>query len=685
MFTSATRGTLTAMIRHRTASLIFALALAACGCTGGGDGKTIVLALDGLDPQAIDLLMSEGKLPNFAKLRQDGAYGRLESMRPILSPIIWTTIATGKLPHEHGIGHFVATNPQTGESLPVTSQMRKVKAIWNLASEADKSVGVVGWWATWPAETVNGAIVSDHTCYHFLFEEGSVERDDDEAGITYPAALAERITPLVRRPGDLVPADVAPYVAVDAEEFARPFSFDDDLAHFKWALATGDSYREIGLDLLSNDDPDLLMVYLEGVDSSSHLFGHLFRAEGLKGELAEQQRRYGRTVEQMYLYADRMVGEYMERMDDDTTLVVLSDHGFELGVLHDDPSKTRDMRRVSERYHRLHGILYLYGRGVRRHVRIDSPQLVDIAPTLLALLGIGPARDMPGRVLTEALDFTPPAREVLTFETGTPGQAGGGAAAGAAPVDPKILEHLEALGYLDADSPTGERNLAAMHFEAGRYAEAQAVYEKMVAADPQDSAARTSLAGTLAAQGVYDRALEQLDAAERIEPLNAEIYHNRAAIHERRGETDAAIEQYRKAVRYRPGYEPSVDALVRLTGSAEPDAPSTDAERLAAQLAARAREAALRGDYAAAMEKLDEATAIAPEYARIYQYRSNVAFLMKDVPAAIAALEKAVTIQPDNALFARNLESLRAQTGATGDDPGAPAASPSAAPAGGPE
>ena len=101
-------------MRSRLA-LLAALALLVTSC--GSDsrpGRVIVLGLDGMDPQAIDLLMSEGKLPNFARLRQEGAYGRLETSRPILSPIIWTTIATGKTPDQHGIGHFVAVNPQTG-------------------------------------------------------------------------------------------------------------------------------------------------------------------------------------------------------------------------------------------------------------------------------------------------------------------------------------------------------------------------------------------------------------------------------------------------------------------------------------------------------------------------------------------------------------------------------------------
>jgi len=88
----------------------------------------MVPGLDGMDPQTVDLLMSEGKLPNFAKLRQQGAYAPLQSAEPMLSPTLWTTIATGKTPDLHRIRHFVAVN-EAGEQLPVTSRMRKVKAL----------------------------------------------------------------------------------------------------------------------------------------------------------------------------------------------------------------------------------------------------------------------------------------------------------------------------------------------------------------------------------------------------------------------------------------------------------------------------------------------------------------------------------------------------------------------------
>jgi tetratricopeptide (TPR) repeat protein len=522
---------------------------------------------------------------------------------------------------------------------------------------------------------VNGAVVSDHTAYHFLFEEGFTGGDATDK--TYPPELLERISPLLRGPDDVGAEELAGFVDVPAEELSRPFEFDDDLAHFRWALATAQSYRDVGLELWREERPELLMVYVEGTDSTSHLFGHLFRAEGLAGELREQQERYGGTVEAMYRFADRLVGEYLAAMDDRTTLVVLSDHGFELGVLHDDPSKTRDLRRVSERFHRMEGILYLYGHGVKAGTRIDRPSILDVTPTVLALLGLPPARDMPGRVLDEAFVGELGGERVATYENA--GDSEDRAVATATEDDAvrrAQLEHLESLGYLGGSgdeegsaadgapattSPQGDRNLAAIHFENGRYREAAVIYQRLVAENPDDGALHASLAGALGALRRYDRALEHLNRAIALDPLNVEAYHNRAVIHERQGNREAAIEDYRTALRYQPQYEPSRQALIRLTGDANVNQPHTPEEVAAARLLEQASAAARHADYRRALDLLDQAEAAAPGFVLVYQYRSNVAYLMGDRQAAIEALERGLELEPDNALFQENLRRLRGE------------------------
>jgi predicted AlkP superfamily phosphohydrolase/phosphomutase/Tfp pilus assembly protein PilF len=633
----------------------FALVLAASCRRGDAPGRVIVFGLDGADPATIDLLLSEGKLPHFARLRREGAYAPLRSQKPLLSPVIWTTIATGKTPDVHRIGHFVAVN-DAGEQLPVTSRMRRVKALWNILTDRQRSSAVVGWWATWPAETIRGSVVTDHFAYHFLMEDSAQK---PEAGArTFPPELEKRIAPDAKPPQDVTREELAPFVTVTEEEFAKPFDFESDLSHFKWAYATAGTYTRIGLRLWKEDRPDDLFVYIEGLDSTSHLFGHLFRAGNLSGELAEQQRKYGHAVEQMYVYADRLVGSVMDAMDAHTTLLVLSDHGFELGRLQDDPSKTRDMRRVSELFHRPEGILYMYGYRVKSRTRLQRPTILDVAPTVLALNGLPRASDMPGRVLAEAVDVTVLA-PVPSYETAS-STAAAAPGTGDAEADPEIVKKLTSLGYIGAKSPTGDRNLAGVHFEQGRFEDAAREYAALVQQSPNDSALRASFAGALGALGRYDAALEQLDQAIALEPVNIEAYHNRAVIHERRGEREAAIRDYQTAVRYNPSYEPSRHALARL-GASLPQAPRSDAEKTAAALAEEAAGAARRGDYAEAGRKLDEAERVAPRFALVYQYRANVAYLRGDRAGAIAALEKGLRLEPDNALFRENLKRLEQQ------------------------
>ena len=181
-----------------------------------------------------------------------------------------------------------------------------------------------------------------------------------------PPSCSTTLRPAIRRPDDLgAGRRRAVRHGVAARSSRGRSTSSDDLSHFKWALATAQSVPRIGLELWQREHPDVLLVYIEGTDSTAHLFGHLFRAQ-------RSRRRAGRAAGEVTAARSRRCTATPTRssastsrcMDDRTTLIVLSDHGFELGELPDDPSTTRDMRRVSERYHRIDGILYLYGRDV---------------------------------------------------------------------------------------------------------------------------------------------------------------------------------------------------------------------------------------------------------------------------------------------------------------------------------
>lgn len=639
---------------------LLAFLIATVTACGPGRPRVLVLGFDGLDPDTVDLLLAEGKLPHFAQLRLGGAYGRLQSFRPMLSPILWTTIATGKRPDQHGIGHFVVHEAGTERTAPVTSDLRRVQALWNLFSDAGRRVGTLGWWATWPPEKVDGFIASDHLAWHFLFAQGFEEQSGP--GATYPPELERRLQPMLVRPQQIGAADLAPFIDVTAEELARPFSLSDDLQHFRWVLATMRSYEAIGLELWKSERPDLMLAYFEGTDSTAHLFGHLFRAEGLAGELAEQQQRYGHAVEEIYAYADRILGEFLAALDSRTTLIVLSDHGFELGQLPVDPSRLRDMRRVSEEFHQEEGVLFFYGAGVRAGVRFDGATLLDVAPTVLALGGLPAARDMPGVVLKAPFRDLPQLERIETYETADrrDGRSAGPSPARDDRVDGALVEHLQSLGYLGgSSSPESDRNLAAIAFEAREYERSARMYRLLIERDPADSALRTSLAGALGALGRYDEALVELAVALELEPLNPEGHYNQGLTLERLGRRDEAIASYRQGLRYKPDYQPARQALLRLTGNAGDRVAAGAAEAQAMALADRASAAARRGAYPEALTLLDEARGLAPRLAMVCQYESNVAYLAGDRPRAIRALERCLALESDNALFRQNLSRLQ--------------------------
>jgi hypothetical protein len=134
----------------------------------------LLVGIDGATFDRILPLAEQGRVPNLAGLMERGSWGPLETLEPTVSPAIWTTVATGRLPEVHGIVGFDGVPGFTMSTLP-TSQMRRVRAFWNVLSEHGRSVGIVGWWATWPAEPVDGFIVSDRFAYTRM--EATLGRD----------------------------------------------------------------------------------------------------------------------------------------------------------------------------------------------------------------------------------------------------------------------------------------------------------------------------------------------------------------------------------------------------------------------------------------------------------------------------------------------------------------------------
>ncbi len=98
-------------------------------------GRVFLVGIDGASWDVFDHVLADGVMPRLQELCARGTKAELLSMNPTASAILWTTIATGKLPKQHGILGFVATT-DTGNVVPVSSTMRKVDALWNICSRA---------------------------------------------------------------------------------------------------------------------------------------------------------------------------------------------------------------------------------------------------------------------------------------------------------------------------------------------------------------------------------------------------------------------------------------------------------------------------------------------------------------------------------------------------------------------
>jgi len=166
-----------------------AAALLGSGC-GSGNGtvnrRFLLIGLDGAEWSVIEPLIEQGRMPNIAALMESGVSCKLRSLEPKQkSPVIWTTIATGKLPEKHGITGYVDSNSKQ----LLTSNVRTARMFWDILGERGLTVTVIGWLVSWPAEVVNGTMVTDYFRYR-----PSKERRTD--GLTYPEELVEEVAPL---------------------------------------------------------------------------------------------------------------------------------------------------------------------------------------------------------------------------------------------------------------------------------------------------------------------------------------------------------------------------------------------------------------------------------------------------------------------------------------------------------
>lgn len=404
-----------------------------------------MIGWDSADWKVINPLLDAGEMPALQSLIDNGVCANIATLDPPLSPMLWTSIATGMRPHKHGILGFLEPD-ETAKNLRQTHiTSRKVKAVWNILNQQNMKSNVIGWWPSHPAETINGTMISN------FFQTANFSEDwkkwELKKGCVHPESMHDTFAALRVHPTELTQAHILPFIP-DAAKIDQ--SKDKSLMQLTKQLAECASVHNALTYILENDkDWNLTCVYYEAPDLISHGFMK-FHPPKMDHIPQQQFELYKDVVNGIYKFHDMMLDRTLQMIDDETTVILISDHGF-----HSDHLRPKSLPKEPAAIaleHAPYGIFVARGPGIKKDERIFGASVLDITPTLLTMFGLPVGADMDGKPLVQIFnDFIQP--EVIPsweFIEGDSGQHPKEFKADVYEVhDEKALQQLADLGYIE--------------------------------------------------------------------------------------------------------------------------------------------------------------------------------------------------------------------------------------------
>ncbi len=251
--------------------------------------RVVFIGLDGTPYTFLQRLIAEGKAPNAARLAGQGSLLRMDSVWPWVSSVAWSSMMTGVNPAKHGIFGFIDRDPATYKQFIPTSRHMKARTLWEVLSDAGKRVIVINVPVTYPPRPVNGILVG-------CFLSPSLEK----------AVYPESFVPTLQSLGYIIDAD--PWKARESKDLA--------LQEINAALEA--RIRTLFY-LLEHEEWDYLHVHIMETDRLHHF---------LWQQMEEGHPIYAPAFFDLYKRIDDMLGQLTAKLDDDTTLMWMADHGF---------------------------------------------------------------------------------------------------------------------------------------------------------------------------------------------------------------------------------------------------------------------------------------------------------------------------------------------------------------------
>ena len=376
--------------------------------------KVLLIGWDAADWKVIHPLMDAGHMPTLEKLVNGGVMGNLATLDPPLSPMLWTSISTGKRPYKHGIHGFTEPDPSGKGVRPAYITSRKVKAVWNIFNQHNMKSHVIGWWPSHPAEPINGTMISN---FYQRATKPINEPWPMAPGTVHPEEKAAFFEKLRIHPGELTAAHILPFIPKASEIDQEK---DKRLQSLTKILADASTIQAAATYILENEEWDFMGVYFDAIDHFCHGFMK-FHPPQLPGIPDDKFELYKDVVISAYKFHDMMLERLLQLAGEDVTVMLISDNGFH-------PDHLRPLALPKEPAapaleHSPYGIVVMNGPHIKKDERIYGASILDVTPTLLTLFGLPVGNDMDGNVMVNAFDETILPDRIESWEN-VPGNSG---------------------------------------------------------------------------------------------------------------------------------------------------------------------------------------------------------------------------------------------------------------------
>ena len=390
--------------------LVFLVALPLLGqtqtkSTSKSKPRIVVVGVNGMELDVIRPLLVKGELPNLAKVIKNGAYGKLRTVSAPNCPRVYSTMFTSTKPEEHGVTGFLVGG------ITANTNMLKEEPIWSVLSKNGVSVGMANVPATFPVMPVNGYMISGMLTRGKNCEDGVLcapKLSEVEGGdAVFPAAMK---ADLLKHVGDF-------YIDCERMPAADELKGHEAEAIDAW-LHKVDTIRAQQtqlFDYLMTSHPTDFTWFVQSCEDRT---GHWLYP------IAPYNAGYNPKINAVrpdafpdqYVAFDKVLGSILKHVDENTYLIIVSDHGIKpLREFEEtDPHAHMDHEKTTPVIAKhdfadgddVPGSFFAMGPGIRHGLRLMGfeASVYDIAPTILHIYGIEQPKQMRGHVLTEIFE-----------------------------------------------------------------------------------------------------------------------------------------------------------------------------------------------------------------------------------------------------------------------------------------